>query len=65
MKNKNSPVTKETLNQNLYTKAVIKETTRLAPIAIGNFRNTTKDLVLAGYQIPTGVSRKTESRFNH
>lgn len=54
--NKDSPITKQTLDNMPYLKAVIKETTRLAPIAIGNVRRTPKDLVLNGYQIPKGVN---------
>ena len=55
LKVKDAPVTKETLSKNVYTKAVVKETTRLSPIAIGNLRTTKKDLVLGGYQVPSGV----------
>lgn len=53
---KNSPVTKETLTNSPYLKAVIKETTRIAPIAVGTVRSTIKDSVLSGYQIPKNVS---------
>ncbi|GLV43434.1 Cytochrome P450 301a1 [Carabus blaptoides fortunei] len=53
--NKDSPVTKEVLNNMPYLRACIKETTRLAPIAIGNLRRTPRDLVLSGYQIPKGT----------
>ncbi|GLV43367.1 Cytochrome P450 301a1 [Carabus blaptoides fortunei] len=53
--NKDTPITKEALNEMRYLKAVIKETTRMAPIGTGNFRRLPKDLVLAGYQIPRGV----------
>ncbi|KAJ8924326.1 hypothetical protein NQ315_007122 [Exocentrus adspersus] len=53
--NKDSTVTKEALNQSPYLKAVIKETTRIAPIAIGNVRTSVKDMVLGGYQIPKGT----------
>jgi cytochrome P450 family 12 len=55
LKTKESPVTHEVLKNAPYLKAVIKETTRLAPIAIGNLRTTAKDLVLGGYQIPKGT----------
>ncbi|KAJ8930118.1 hypothetical protein NQ314_017114 [Rhamnusium bicolor] len=54
---KNSPVTKEILSKSAYLKAVIKETTRIAPIAIGTLRTSVKDLVLSGYQIPKDVSK--------
>ncbi|XP_018572395.1 cytochrome P450 CYP12A2 [Anoplophora glabripennis] len=52
---KNSSVTKEILNNSPYLKAVIKETTRIAPIAVGNVRTTIKDSVLGGYKIPKGT----------
>lgn len=52
---KESAVTKEMLKDSPYLKAVIKETTRLAPIAPGNMRTTIKDLVLSGYRIPKGT----------
>ncbi|KAF7283081.1 hypothetical protein GWI33_001487 [Rhynchophorus ferrugineus] len=50
--NKESVVNQDMIRASPYLKAVIKETTRLAPIAIGNLRSTVKDLVLSGYQIP-------------
>lgn len=52
---KNSPITKEILSNLRYLKAVIKESNRMAPVAIGNARKTVKDLVLGGYQIPKNV----------
>lgn len=55
MPNKNSPVTKEMLRESPYLKAVIKETTRLAPISVGTLRTTAKDCILSGYQVPKGV----------
>lgn len=54
--NKHSPVTQDTLNEAQYLKASVKEATRLAPIAVGNARTLTKNLILKGYQIPKGVS---------
>ena len=53
---KDSPVTKEILSEVPYLKATIKETLRMAPIAVGNLRTTIQDMVLSGYQIPKGVS---------
>ncbi|XP_017769204.1 PREDICTED: cytochrome P450 CYP12A2 isoform X1 [Nicrophorus vespilloides] len=55
MPNKNTPITAEILEKAKYLKAAIKESTRLAPIAVGNMRKTQKALVLSGYQIPKGV----------
>ncbi|RZC32516.1 cytochrome P450 12a4, mitochondrial, partial [Asbolus verrucosus] len=55
LETKDAPVTKETLSKAQYLKAVIKETTRLSPIAIGNLRTTVKNLVLGGFQIPKGT----------
>lgn len=63
--NKNSPLTKTSLANASYLKAVIKETLRLTPIAVGNLRTTTKDLVLCGYQIPKGVRQETHVTKNN
>lgn len=41
-----------------YTKAVIKESLRLNPISVGVGRILQTDVVLNGYQVPKGVSRK-------
>lgn len=49
---KNTPITGAMLANCPYLKAVIKETLRKAPVAIGNARTTINDIVLAGYQIP-------------
>nr|WCC58036.1 cytochrome P450 [Pharsalia antennata] len=49
---KDSPITSEALNKSPYLKAAIKESNRIAPIAIANVRTTVKDLVLGGYKIP-------------
>lgn len=48
-------VTAANLRDATYTKAVIKETFRLNPIAIGVGRVLTSDTVLSGYKIPAGV----------
>nr|WIT94154.1 cytochrome P450 monooxygenase CYP12V6 [Euwallacea interjectus] len=55
MPTKSSPVTNEMLKESPYLKAVIKESMRLAPVAIGSLRTTVKDTVLSGYRIPKGT----------
>lgn len=37
-------------------RAVLKEALRLNPVLAGNARQTGKDVVLDGYQVPQGVS---------
>ena len=53
---KGSAVTPSALNEMHYLKACLKECLRLNPSAFLNTRNTDKDLVLSGYQVPKGVS---------
>lgn len=53
---KDTVVTKEMLNEMPYLRAVFKEALRMAPVVPRNQRTTVKDLVVAGYQIPKGVS---------
>lgn len=55
---KRSPVTMDTLENIPYLKAVIKESMRMMPIAVGNLRTTTEDVAIGGYRIPKGVSRR-------
>lgn len=38
-----------------YTRAVLKESLRMNPIAVGVGRNLNSDLVLGGYRVPKGV----------
>ncbi|KAK0095165.1 hypothetical protein PV326_009082 [Microctonus aethiopoides] len=52
---KTSSITFDILNKIPYLKACIKETLRLAPIAIGNLRTMQTDTVLGGHQIPKGT----------
>ncbi|EFA07581.1 probable cytochrome P450 12c1, mitochondrial [Tribolium castaneum] len=61
LQTKDQAVTSEVLKKAPYLKAVIKETTRLAPIGIGNLRTTVKNLVLGGYQIPKGTDVVTSN----
>lgn len=53
---KDTVVTKEMLNEMPYLRAVFKEALRMAPVVPRNQRTTVKPLVVAGYQIPKGVS---------
>ena len=48
-------IDKTMLDQCQYLKAVLKETMRLAPVAIATLRAAGKDMVLSGYRIPKGV----------
>ncbi|XP_063919256.1 cytochrome P450 CYP12A2-like isoform X2 [Zophobas morio] len=61
LKTKETPITKEVLAKAPYLRAVVKEVTRLAPIGIGNFRTTVKDIILGGYQIPKGTDVLTSN----
>lgn len=53
---KDTPVTKDVLNNASYLRACIKESMRIAPIAIGTARKLPKDVVIAGYQVPKGTT---------
>lgn len=53
---KDTPVTQEILNNASYLKACIKESMRLAPIAIATARKTAKDVVISGYQVPKNTT---------
>lgn len=58
--NKHLPITNEILDKLPYLKAVIKESTRLAPITVGGMRTMTEDTVFCGYRIPKGVKYNDE-----
>ncbi|KAF7994435.1 hypothetical protein HCN44_003907 [Aphidius gifuensis] len=55
-------VTSATLRDATYMKAVIKETYRMNPIAIGVGRILTSDIVLSGYTIPAGTNAVTQNQ---
>jgi cytochrome P450 family 12 len=55
LQDKDTPITKEILAKASYLQGVIKEVTRLAPIAVGNLRTTVKNLIFGGYQVPSGT----------
>lgn len=38
-----------------YTRAVLKEGMRISPVLAGNARQTGRNIVLNGYQVPEGV----------
>ncbi|XP_014488066.1 PREDICTED: cytochrome P450 302a1, mitochondrial [Dinoponera quadriceps] len=57
-----SPITPEILNNATYTKAVIKETFRLNPVAIGIGRILHVDVVLNGYHVPRGTVVVTQNQ---
>lgn len=46
----------ESMNKATYARAVLKESLRLNPISIGVGRKLNNDLVLSGYNVPSGVS---------
>ncbi|KAH8348310.1 hypothetical protein KR084_006385 [Drosophila pseudotakahashii] len=53
--NKKDSLTDENTKNMPYLRACIKESLRITSITPGNFRITTKDLVLSGYQVPRGT----------
>lgn len=54
--NKDSPVDHKTLEKMPYLRACIKETLRIKPVVIGNGRSLQSDAIIAGYEVPKGVS---------
>uniref|UniRef100_A0A1Q3FR33 Putative cytochrome p450 12a4 mitochondrial n=1 Tax=Culex tarsalis TaxID=7177 RepID=A0A1Q3FR33_CULTA len=53
--NKDSPLTPDNMRNLPYLRACIKEGLRMYPPVAGNVRQTGKDIVLQGYQIPKGT----------
>lgn len=51
-----SQLTSDSLNNMSYMRACLKEALRISPVIAGNARQTGRDLVLSGYQVPKGVS---------
>lgn len=52
---KDSQLTATSMANSPYLRAVIKESMRLKPVAIGTARKTTQPLSLSGYSVPAGV----------
>lgn len=52
---KDKPITKDQMEQLKYVRACVKETMRVMPIIACNFRDTGKDQVIGGYQVPQGT----------
>ncbi|XP_034476623.1 cytochrome P450 12b1, mitochondrial [Drosophila innubila] len=50
-----APLTAENTKNMPYLRACIKEGLRITSITPGNFRITTKDLILSGYRVPRGT----------
>ncbi|KAJ8669895.1 hypothetical protein QAD02_001154 [Eretmocerus hayati] len=55
-------VTAEILKEAVYTKAVIKETLRLNPVAVGIGRILQVDVALSGYRVPKGTNVVTQNQ---
>ena len=55
MPDKNSKLTHESMINLPYLRAVIKESMRVLPVVAGTARKVTKDVVLAGHQIPANT----------
>lgn len=51
-----SKLTNDSLNNMSYMRACLKEALRLSPVLAGNARQTGRDVVISGYQVPKGVS---------
>ncbi|XP_034248197.1 probable cytochrome P450 12a4, mitochondrial [Thrips palmi] len=49
------PLTAQQLEDMRYLRSCIKESMRVMPILIGNARTSIKDLVIGGYQVPSGT----------
>ena len=52
---KDSPMSRNSLNNIPYMRAALKEGYRIAPVIVGNSRAVGCDLVIKGYQIPKGT----------
>ncbi|CAG9837179.1 unnamed protein product [Diabrotica balteata] len=52
---KDSVLTPDKLSDMHYLKAAVKESSRIAPVAISGLRTTTKNMILGGYQVPKGT----------
>ncbi|XP_068083411.1 probable cytochrome P450 49a1 isoform X2 [Anabrus simplex] len=53
---KDQEITANNLEDMKYLKACLKETSRIAPVSAGNFRQTPADMVIGNYLIPKGIN---------
>ncbi|KAI2474211.1 hypothetical protein C4B38_000277, partial [Diabrotica virgifera virgifera] len=51
---KDTVLTADNLNEMQYLKAAVKESSRIAPIAITSLRTASKNMIVRGYQVPKG-----------
>lgn len=61
---KTSQLAVDSLNSTPYLRACFKESMRLSPIFTGLIRTSGQDIVLQGFQVPKGVSNRTQARTN-
>lgn len=61
---KTSKMTADSLNSMPYMRACLKEALRINAVIAGNARQTGRDIVLNGYQVPEGVSSIKKKLFN-
>uniref|UniRef100_A0A6P7GBF3 Cytochrome P450 CYP12A2-like n=1 Tax=Diabrotica virgifera virgifera TaxID=50390 RepID=A0A6P7GBF3_DIAVI len=52
---KDTVLTADNLNEMQYLKAAVKESSRIAPIAITSLRTASKNMIVRGYQVPKGT----------
>ncbi|CAG9837182.1 unnamed protein product [Diabrotica balteata] len=52
---KDTVITADKLSEMQYLKAAVKESSRIAPVAISGLRTTSKNMIIRGYQVPKGT----------